>query len=124
MGEPPRRSVEDVHLIVVATRYPKLLSIRGHVAHVGTATSRNRPIGDDFVSRGIEHADRARSATTTSNRIPAAIRHVQFGPISARINPVGADARMNEANALELIGIDYEDAILFHVGHVELAAIR
>src|ERR1700682_813084 len=65
-----RRSVEDVHLIVVATRYPQLLSIGGHIAHVWTSTAGNRPVGDDLVGRRIQHADRARSMTTTSDAVP------------------------------------------------------
>src|SRR2546422_11543599 len=40
---PSRLGVEDVHLIVVATRYPELVPIGAHVPHVGAAATGNRP---------------------------------------------------------------------------------
>src|SRR6266436_27139 len=41
------RSVEHVNLVVVAPRYPELLSIRRNITHVGTPAARNWPGRDD-----------------------------------------------------------------------------
>src|SRR6267143_4575398 len=60
-GNPVReltcRSIEDVHLVVVAAGYPQLLSVGGDVAHVGAPTAGNRPVGHDLVGQRIQHAD-------------------------------------------------------------------
>src|SRR5882762_7307682 len=118
------RCVEHVHLVVVAPRYPELLTVRSNVTHVGTPTAGNWPGRNYLVRRWIQYADRARSMPPARNRIPAAIRHVKILPVPARIDSVRADARRNETNPLELLRVDHEDAVLLHVGDVKLAAIR
>src|SRR5712671_7855693 len=92
------RRVEHVHLVVVATRYPQLLSVGGDIAHVRTSTAGDWPRRDHFVRRGIEHADRAGSVTPAGDRIPAAIRHVEILPVPARINSVRALSSRNETD--------------------------
>src|SRR5438876_4449204 len=72
--QPSGRSIEHVHLVVVATRNPQLFSVGGDVTHVRTSAARNRPRRNDRVARRIEHADRTGSVTTAGNRVPAAIR--------------------------------------------------
>src|SRR5437762_139762 len=57
VSEFSRRRVEDVDLVVIAARDPKLLSVSGDVAHVRTPAARNRPVRDYSVVGGIEHAD-------------------------------------------------------------------
>src|SRR4030081_928753 len=48
VSELARRSVEDVHLVIIPARYPQLLSVGAHVAHVGAPAAGNGPVGDDL----------------------------------------------------------------------------
>src|SRR5207245_4507613 len=41
--------VEHVDLIVVAAGNPELFAVASHVAHVRTASARDRPVAEDFV---------------------------------------------------------------------------
>src|SRR5438132_6769426 len=123
MRQFPSRRVEHIYLIIVSPRHPQLFAIGGNVPHVGTPAAGNRPIRHNLVAVGIEHADRAGTMAPARNRVPAAVRHVQVAPISARINPVGALSRRYETNLLELLRVDDEHPVFLHVGDVEFAAV-
>src|SRR4030088_2414260 len=103
MGKFSGRRVEHVDLVVVAPRYPKLLSIRGDVTHVGASTAGNRPGCHDAVGSRIEHADRAGSVTAARDRIPAAVGHVEVLAVPARINSVSAHSQLSESEFLPLL---------------------
>src|SRR5450759_1476366 len=93
MRQLSRRSIEHVHLVVVAPRHPELPSIGGDATHVRTPAAGNGPGRNDLVRHWIENADRARPMTAARYRIPAAVGHVQVLAVSARINPVRAYSR-------------------------------
>src|SRR5256886_13084117 len=101
---PSRLGVEDVHLIVVATRYPELLPIGAHVPHVGAAATGNRPRRHHASRPRVEHADGPGPVTSAGRRVPAAIRDVHEAPVAARINPVRPPPGRDEPQAAEPLG--------------------
>src|SRR2546428_6758375 len=119
----PGAGVEYIHLIVVAPRHPEFLSVGCDVSHVGTAAAGNWPIRHDLVRDWIENADRTRTAATSGDRIPAAVRHVQPGPIATGIDSVSADSGVDETDFPQFHRIDHEDTVLLHVRDVEGAAV-
>src|SRR3954470_14286048 len=90
--------VEDVDLAVVPPADPELAPVGGDVAHVGTATARNRPGPDHATRDRIDHADRSLAVWLRLERVPAAIRHVEQSAVPTGIDPVRPSARRDESD--------------------------
>src|SRR5690349_12696686 len=124
MSELTRLCVEHVDLVIITSGHPQLFAVGRDVAHVRTATAGNGPVGDDTISLGIEHGDGAGAVTPGLQSVPAAIGDVEQLAVAAREDSVRADAGLDEIDPLELVGIDDEDTVQFHVRYIELGAVR
>src|SRR5689334_21268573 len=119
-----RGGVECVHDVVVAPREPQPLAVGAHVAHVGASAARHRPRGDHLARREVDDGHAPRPAFPAVDFVRAAIRDVQVLAVAARIQAVRPHAGIDEADLLERVALDHEDAVGVHVGDEEHLAVR
>ena len=119
-----RRRVDGVDVIVVPAGEPQRLAVRAHVAHVGAAAAGDRPRGDDPTRREIDDRHAALPPRGAADAGRPAIRRIELGAIAARIEPVRADAGLDEPDLGEGLPVDHDDAPGHHVGHEEDRAVR
>src|SRR6185436_10073193 len=106
-------------------RQPELLAVHAHVAHVRAAGVGNRPGGHDGARGEVDHGHAALAdAGLAADPRESAVRHVELAAVAARIEPVRADARLDEAYALERVTVDEVHAAGAEVGHVKDRAVR
>src|ERR1700677_3385602 len=110
--------VEGVDDAVVAAGQPEPFAVRADVAHVGTAAAGYRPVRDDLARREIHYRHAAVALVDAGEVVRAAIGDVEALAVAARIEPVRADARLDEAGLLERVAVDDDQAVLKHVGDV------
>src|SRR5262249_40385643 len=118
-----RGGVDHVDDVIVAAREPQVLTVGADVAHVGTAAPRDGPRRHDLARREVDDRDAPRAARLAADLRRAAVGHVELRSIAAGIEPVGADARLDEADLLEGVAVDHIDAAALELGHVENLAV-
>src|SRR5690242_1616001 len=111
--------VEDVHFAIVATTYPQLVAVRGHIPHVGAPAAGNRPLSDHRAALRIEHAHRSRAVRAGPECVPAAIRDIQETSVATRIESVRSFSSRYEADFDELFRVDHANTIGLHVRNEE-----
>src|SRR5215469_6149841 len=92
----PGRRIDVVNDIVKSPRQPELLAVGADIAHVGAATSRDRPGVFDFAGGEADHRDAPLAVRRPARRVRAAIGDIELLAIAARVEPVRADAGRDE----------------------------
>lgn len=68
--------VESVHHIVETARQPEIFPIDTYIAHVGTVSTRDGPVGDHFVGGEIDYAHAALAFALAVDTVDAAVCHI------------------------------------------------
>src|SRR6478672_71736 len=115
--------VDGVNMVVEASRQPEHLSVGAYVSHVGTSPSCDEPSHLYGAGGKIDDADAARPVTRAMNLVRATVRDIEFGPVSARIETMSANAGRYKSNFGEGIAIYEKHTVGHHVSHIEHLAI-
>src|SRR6476620_9717182 len=117
------RRVDSVHQVVETSREPEHLSVGTYVSHVGTSPSWDEPSHLYGAGGKIDDADAAGPVTRAMNLVRATVGDIEFGPVSARIETMSANAGCYKSNFGEGIAIYEKHTVGHHVSHIEHLAI-
>ena len=84
----------------------------------------HRPARDDRLGREVDHRHAAVALLAPVDLVRAPVRDVQALAIAARIQPMRAQSRRDEADLLERVGVDHVHAVGMHVGDEQAPAVR
>src|SRR5262249_44443420 len=99
--------IDRIDDVVEAARQPEIFAVGADIAHIGAATTRDRPVGDDLAAGEIDHRDAALAMRLAMDMVRAAIGDIELGAVTAGIEAMGADAGLDEADLGEALAIDH-----------------
>jgi hypothetical protein len=106
-----RGGVENVDDVVITGGEPELLAVRADIAHVRAAAAGDGPGDIDLLGGEVQHGDAAGPALLAMDHVRAAVGDVELPAVAAGVEAVGALAGLDEADLLEGLVVDDEDAV-------------
>src|SRR2546425_11536241 len=119
-----RRRIEHVDDVVVPAGQPEPLTVDADVAHVGTSTAGNGPRRRHAPGGEVDDGVAAWTTRLAAHARGAAVRHVELGPVAARVEPVRADARLDEPGLFECGAVDEIDTARAKFCNIEDLPVR
>src|SRR6185312_10224887 len=111
--------VDRINHVVEAAGQPQRLAVGADVAHVRAAAAGDRPVRHHLARGEVDHRYAALALARPVDLVRAADGDVELAAVAARVQAVGADAGLDEADLLEAVAVDQEHAVGHHVGDIE-----